>query len=122
MKESREFSHGPHPELRKLPSAPESIIMTGAGDPDGAELAIKSGAWDYLEKPSSMNTMILPLVRALQYRDVKLAQKPLMTLKRQGIVGSSPSMMACLERVGHAAGDDGAASTPGGRGGGREGA
>ncbi len=74
------------------------------GDPDGAELAIKSGAWDYLEKPSSVNMMILPLVRALQYRDVKLTQKPLMTLKRQGIVGSSPSIMACLERVAHAAG------------------
>src|SRR4030066_50603 len=43
------------PELRNILSSPEVIIMTGAGDPDGAELAIKSGAWDYLEKPSSMN-------------------------------------------------------------------
>ena len=95
--------------------------MTGAGDPDGAELAIKSGAWDYLEKPSSMNMMILPLVRALQYRDVKLAQKPLMTLKRQGIVGSSPSMMACLERVAHAAGYDASVLITGETGTGKEG-
>ncbi|MBE0556283.1 MAG: response regulator, partial [Proteobacteria bacterium] len=50
------------PELRNILSSPEVIIMTGAGDPDGAELAIKSGAWDYLEKPSSVNMMILPLV------------------------------------------------------------
>jgi two-component system, NtrC family, response regulator len=94
------------PELRSTPSSPEIIIMTGAGDPDGAEMAIKSGAWDYLEKPSSMNMMLLPLVRALQYRDIKLVPKPLMTLKRRGIVGSSASMMACLERVSHAAGYD----------------
>ena len=92
------------PEIRNVPSLPEVIIMTGSGDPDGAELAVKSGAWDYLEKPSSANTMVLPLVRALQYRDIKLAQKPLMTLKRQGIVGSGPSMTSCLDRVAQAAG------------------
>ncbi len=109
------------PELRNSLSSPEVIIMTGAGDPDGAELAIKSGAWDYLEKPSSMNMMILPLVRALQYRDVKLTPKPLMTLKRQGIVGSSPSMMACLERVAHAAGYDASVLITGETGTGKEG-
>ena len=109
------------PELRNILSSPEIIIMTGAGDPDGAELAIKSGAWDYLEKPSSMNMMTLPLVRALQYRDIKVAQKPLVTLKRQGIVGSSPSMMACLERVAHAAGYDASVLITGETGTGKEG-
>ena len=68
-----------------------------------------------------MNMMILPLVRALQYRDVKLAQKPLMTLKRQGIVGSSPSMMACLERVAHVAGSDASVLITGETGTGKEG-
>jgi len=34
------------PRIRELPSPPEVIIMTGYGDPDGAELAIKNGAWD----------------------------------------------------------------------------
>jgi len=37
--------------IRKGPSSPEIIIITGEGDPDGAELAIKSGAWAYIEKP-----------------------------------------------------------------------
>jgi two-component system, NtrC family, response regulator len=109
------------PDLRNSVSSPEVIIMTGAGDPDGAELAIKSGAWDYLEKPSSMNMMILPLVRALQYREAKLSPKPLMKLKRQGIVGGSPSMLSCLERVAQAAGSDASVLVTGETGTGKEG-
>jgi two-component system NtrC family response regulator len=53
--------------IRSSRSTPEVIIMTGLGDPDGAELAIKNGAWDYIEKPSSISNMVLPMVRALQY-------------------------------------------------------
>ncbi len=108
------------PEIRKVRSSPEVIIMTGAGDPDGAELAIKSGAWDYLEKPSSITMMILPLVRALQYRDIRLAQKPLMALKRQGIVGSNPHIMSCLEKVAHAAAYDASVLVTGETGTGKE--
>ena len=59
------------PKLRNNPSYPEIIIMTGEGDPDGAELAIKNGAWDYIEKPLSVESMTLPLTRALQYREEK---------------------------------------------------
>ena len=33
------------PEIMDAPSKPEVIIITGQGDPDGAELAIKNGAW-----------------------------------------------------------------------------
>ena len=40
--------------------------MTGYGDPDGAELAIKNGAWDYIEKASSIKEMTLPFLRALR--------------------------------------------------------
>ncbi|HAR95976.1 MAG TPA: Fis family transcriptional regulator, partial [Deltaproteobacteria bacterium] len=32
------------PRIREVASPPEVIIMTGYGDPNGAELAIKSGA------------------------------------------------------------------------------
>jgi two-component system NtrC family response regulator len=107
-------------DIRNVRSSPEVIIMTGAGDPDGAELAVKSGAWDYIEKPSSINTMILPLVRALQYRDIKLSQKPVTALKREGIVGSSPLIMACLDRVSQAAGYDAAVLITGETGTGKE--
>ena len=59
------------PQIQQTPPTPEVIIMTGEGDPDGAELAIKNGAWDYIEKPSSLKEMMLPLLRALQYREDK---------------------------------------------------
>ena len=39
-------------ELKETSSNPEIIIMTGQGDPDGVEIAIKNGAWCYLEKSS----------------------------------------------------------------------
>ena len=39
------------PDHNATPSAPEVIIITGYGSPDGAELAIKNGAWDFIEKP-----------------------------------------------------------------------
>jgi two-component system NtrC family response regulator len=71
--------------------------MTGYGDPDGAELAIKHGAWDYIQKPSTMDAMTLPLVRALQYREEKKASKTMMILKREGIIGNSPKIRACLD-------------------------
>ncbi len=36
------------PKIRNTVSSPEIIIMTGLGNPDGAEMAIRSGAWDYV--------------------------------------------------------------------------
>lgn len=85
------------PRIRRAPASPEIIIITGEGDPDGAELAIKSGAWAYIEKPLSMENMALQLVRALQYHNEKTATRPPVVLQREGIVGNSPQLEACLE-------------------------
>jgi two-component system, NtrC family, response regulator len=90
-------------------SAPEVIIITGAGDPNGAELAIKSGAWDYIQKPSPLQNMTLPFMRALQYRREKQARSrvsSITALKREGIVGSSPQMLECLDVLARVAGTD----------------
>lgn len=97
------------PMIRETASSPEIIIMTGFGEADAAELAIKSGAWDYLKKPSSIQAMTLPLERALRYREQKKANAataPVKTLKREAIVGNSPKMMACYELLAQAASSD----------------
>ena len=94
------------PVIRKEPSSPEIIIITGEGDPDGAELAIKSGAWAYIEKPLSMENVELQLVRALQYRKEKADIKPPVALKREDIVGSSPQLETSLDLLAQVAGSE----------------
>jgi two-component system NtrC family response regulator len=94
------------PQVQAAPSLPEVIIMTGFGDPDGAELAIRHGAWDYIQKPSTVEAMTLSLTRALQYRDEKKASKASLTLRREGIVGNSPKMKTCLDLLAHVANSD----------------
>ncbi|MFZ2090007.1 MAG: sigma-54 dependent transcriptional regulator [Desulfobaccales bacterium] len=94
------------PKIRELTDPPEVIIITGAGDPDGAELAIVNGAWDYIEKQSSIKRMTLPLVRALQYREEKKVRRPAVALKLDGIVGDGFKMQACYDIVAQAADSD----------------
>jgi two-component system, NtrC family, response regulator len=94
------------PRVQAAPSLPEVIIMTGFGDPDGAELAIRHGAWDYIQKPSTVEAMTLSLTRALQYREEKKASKVSLTLRREGIVGNSPKMKTCLDLLAHVANSD----------------
>jgi two-component system NtrC family response regulator len=94
------------PTIRETPAKPEVIIITSKGDPDGAELAIKNGAWDYVQKPSSIKKMSLPLLRALQFREEKKAVKPPVALKREGIIGRSPHINACLDLLAQTAHSD----------------
>jgi two-component system NtrC family response regulator len=92
--------------LRDTPSSPEVIIITGFSDVDGAELAITHGAWDYLEKSASIDEIILPLERALQYRAERQAKARPTVLRLEGIVGSSPPMKTCIELLAQAAASD----------------
>ncbi len=90
------------PSFQECPSAPEVIILTGLGDPDGAELAIRSGAWSYITKPPTLNTIRLPIQRAVEHHRGKQKVLPL-GLKRSGIIGDSRAMHACLDLVAQAA-------------------
>ena len=97
------------PKFEAAPCRPEVIILTGFGEADGAELAIKSGAWDYIEKGSSVKEISLALERALKYRIGKLRAgqaRHVKVLKRDNIIGSSPEMKACLNIVAEAAESD----------------
>ncbi len=91
------------PEIRAAAASPEVIIVTGFGDPDGAELAIKQGAWDYIEKPLSVKAVMLCIERALQYREKKKSSFQPVALNVEGIVGASPKLRACLDLLAQAA-------------------
>ncbi len=94
------------PTIRNSIAEPEVIILTGYGDPDGAELAIRSGAWDYIEKPSSAKQIRLAIGRALQYQVEKTARQDQIPIKRHGIVGSSGALERAIDQMAKAAATD----------------
>jgi len=90
--------------FRGARASPEVIIITGQGDPDGAEMAVRNGAWDYIQKPLSLNSLILPLKRVFQYRDeLAKRQKPAVALKLEGIIGNSSRIKSCFDYLAQAA-------------------
>jgi two-component system NtrC family response regulator len=94
------------PGFSRSPGTPEIVIMTGFGDPDGAELAISSGAWDYLQKPPSISQFMFTLEKAIQYRAQKQRQKQVKQLDHTGLVGESEPMKRCFELLAGAATSD----------------
>ena len=109
------------PEIRSAPSAPEVIVITGFGDPDGAEAAIASGAWIYIDKPFSVERVVLLLNHVFEYRTGLsrqcLGKGP---LKRSGIIGGSAVTLSCLETMARAADSEAATLVTGETGTGKE--
>ena len=91
------------PKFKASSSDPEIIIITGYGDPDGAELAIRSGAWEYIEKGTGLSEIKLRLIRALEYRAERRKFESPMVLNREGIIGNSPGIRKCIDLIAQAA-------------------
>ena len=91
------------PEITAAPGAPEVIILTGQGDPDGAELAIQRGVWDYLVKPSPIKQTMLSVQRALKYRQEKRGAAPVVALNLEYMVGRGPAMKQVFDFIAQAA-------------------
>lgn len=92
--------------IRDMPSAPEVIIITGMGDANGAELAIKNGAWNYLQKPLARQEITLQVKRALEYHATKQQLPSHVSLKRDDIIGKSQPLCKCLDQIAACAGTD----------------
>jgi two-component system NtrC family response regulator len=92
-------------DLQAAPSRPEVIVITGWGDPDGAEAAMRRGAWDYIEKPPTLRSMTAPLASAMAYRGSRPAEAG-EGFAWEGLPGAHPGRAACLEQAAKAAKSD----------------
>lgn len=90
--------------LTLLPEPPEAIVITAQGDPKGAETAITSGAWDYVQKPANMEDILLMVRHALEARERK-RKMPDFT-GGSGIVGVTLPMRQALFQMFEAAQSD----------------
>lgn len=95
------------PKLRDLKYSPEVIMMTAFGDQESAEIAIKHGAWNYVQKTGSMDNLIALLKQVLEYRDDSgNGEDQEVGLNFDGIVGRSRLMKSCYNLLPQAAGSD----------------
>ncbi len=78
---------------------PEVIIITADGSCKGAEFAIKNGAWDYIEKPFTKETIILHVTRALEFKQAKQNKPIPVMLDIDSIIGKSSGIKECLRQV-----------------------
>lgn len=94
------------PDLMNISDSPEVIILTGKGNPDGAELAIQGGVWDYLLKPTSVRDITLTLNRALKYRSEKQGISSHDEATFDGVIGISNGINAIKKIASKAANSD----------------
>lgn len=87
--------------LALLPEPPEAIVVTAQGDPQRAESAITSGAWDYVQKPADMREIVLMVKRAIQAHERKTQMPD--PAGSAGIVASNRAMRITLLQMFEAA-------------------
>jgi len=90
-------------EFAIQPKPPEIIVITSSADPEDAADAVGFGAWDYVEKESSLEVLRKTLLAALNHREERHHVKSSGNIIRDGIIGESPRLIACLERMARAA-------------------
>ncbi|WP_321494292.1 sigma-54 dependent transcriptional regulator [uncultured Desulfobacter sp.] len=86
-------------EIVACASSPQVIIMTAYSDPDGAQYAIESGAWDYLQKPASPKDIRLQTLRALQYQEQKIKAAQNNLFEAPNIIAQSHVMRQCISHA-----------------------
>jgi len=81
------------------------VIISGHGNIESAVRAIKMGAFDFIEKPLSLEKTVLVIRNALRQRDLETENRALRArVDRQEImVGESPAMRHLREQVAMAA-------------------
>jgi two-component system nitrogen regulation response regulator NtrX len=84
------------------------IIITGHGTIETAVTAIKLGAYDLIEKPLSIDKVIVAINNALNYRRLEEENRYLRkkTLEKNSITGNSPAVNTLRQQIATAAPTD----------------
>ncbi len=77
------------------------IIMSGHGTIETAVQATKLGAWDFIEKPISMDKVSILISNILNYQEEKNEKQSLLNRLRQNfaLIGNSPSMKSLKQLI-----------------------
>jgi two-component system, NtrC family, response regulator len=95
------------PSFKTLPYQPEVIIITGHGSRGSAELALSSGAWDYISKTTSISEIRLTVASAIKYKQQQIRQPVIpLDLKLGGLIWKSDRMATCITHLVQAAKSD----------------
>ena len=86
----------------RLPGHPDVIVITGHGNADAAETALRAGAWEYLLTPLRPRELKLALSQAVAWRASRGEAAPT-RLRHPDIIGESPALNDALEQVREAA-------------------
>ncbi len=89
-------------EIKKMENSPEVIMISGHGTIESAVRATKLGAYDYLEKPLSLEKTLIASKNAIEAHRLRSENKELRTQvqTRGEIVGTSVPMKALRQQIG----------------------
>ncbi len=87
--------------IRELENAPEVIIISGHGTIETAVRATKLGAFDFLEKPLSVNKTLILIRNALEAKKLRSENRELkkQAMRKSEIVGESIPMKALRQQI-----------------------
>ena len=88
-------------EAKKDNSVTEFIVMSGHGTIDTAVKATKLGAWDFIEKPLSIERVLILIKNIISYQTEKGEKTTLLNRLRKDIamVGSGEAMMSLKQLI-----------------------
>ena len=95
-------------EIKKENPFIQVIMVTGHGNIETAVKATKLGAYDFIEKPLSIDRVIVAINNALNFRRLEEENRYLRkkTLEKHSIDGTSPPIEALKQQIGVAAPTD----------------
>lgn len=93
-------------DFAHLPGNPDVVVITGNGDGDNAEAALRSGAWEFLTKPLQMRDIEQCLKQVLQFRQNRTPASDELVVDSGHILGSGQGISRALKLLAQAAKSD----------------